>query len=271
MMVHKDTATCRSVGSGTSLMQFALYASIGAVLLLLSGCAGSGQFSADETRIAYGYLPSEAEVPSHPDSLKALSIVEKENRLDIQLDRSYEELTRDWSSTWVSQSAQRSFNTRQSYRSFATLWSLDLSIASLVAEEGISGLSKDLARERIAQRRQEHNQVLQIDLYRFVGSPRTGGISSTLIGRPGSRVTLRDDQGNTYSPDRVRNGPPTEAFIAGDRTFYRRNIFYFNRNVDGRDIFEGVRELRLFINESPVGRYYFTWSFEAVSPAPSSP
>jgi hypothetical protein len=68
----------------------------------------------------------------------------------------------------------------------------------------------------------------------------------------------------------VYNEPPREAVIAGDRTYYRRNIFYFNRQVDGRDILDGVRQLRLYINGSPAGRYYFTWSFDEVLPPPST-
>lgn len=231
-------------------------------LLVLGGCASSGGFSVDETRIAYGYLPSNAEPPSHPDSLGTLAIVEEENKIDIQLDRSYEQLMRDWSVTWVSQSARRTFDASRSYRTFATLWGLDLSIASLAAEEAVDALSKDLAQKRVAQRRQEHQQVLQIDLYRFIGSPPFGrGIGSTLVGGPGSRVTLRDGQGNRYRPDRVEHEPPTEAYIAGNRTLYRRNTFYFQREIDGRDLLDDVQELRLYVNQSPGGRYYFTWTF----------
>lgn len=234
----------------------------GLALFLLGGCASSGGFSADETRIAYGYLPSNADVPSHPDSLETLTIVEKENQIDMQLDRSYEQLMRDWSVTWVSQTAQRTFDASRSFRTFATLWSLDLSIASLVAEEAVDNLSKDLAQQRVAQRRQEHQQVLQIDLYRFIGSPPFGrGIGSTLVGGPGSRVTLHDGEGNRYEPDRVDHEPPSEAFIAGNRTLYRRNTFYFRRDVDGRDLLADVQELRLYVNQSPGGRYYFSWTF----------
>ncbi len=248
---------------------------IGGLLVLmgtLAACTSTGQFSADVERIAYGYIPSEAEPPSHPDSLATLKLVETENQINFQLDRSYERLMRDWSSTWVSQSAQRTYNSRQSYRSFATLWSLDLSLVALAAEEGVNTLSKDLAQQRISQRRQEYQQTLQIDLYRFIGSPPTGGgINSTLVGVPSNFVTLRDDQGNEYRPDDVYNEPPREAVITGDRTLYRRNIFFFKRDVDGRDILDGVRRLRLYINDSMAGRYYFTWSFDEVLPPPSTP
>jgi len=249
---------------------------IGGLLVLmgaLAACTSTGQFSADVERIAYGYISSEAQPPSHPDSLEVLTLVDEENKINFELDRSYERLMRDWSSTWVSQSAQRTYNSRRSYRSFATLWSLDLSLAALAAEEGVNILSKDLAQERIAQRRQAYRQTLQIDLYRFIGSPPTGrdGIRSTLVGSPGSFITLRDDQGNEYRPDDVYNAPPREAVITGDRTLYRRNIFYFNREVDGRDILDGVRQLRLYISDSPAGRYYFTWSFDEVLPPPSTP
>jgi hypothetical protein len=246
----------------------------GLVVLLgtLAACTSTGQFSADVERIAYGYIPSEAEPPSHPDSLEALALVEEDNKINFELDRSYERLMRDWSTTWVSQSARRTFDSRRSYRSFATLWSLDLSLAALAAEEGVNTLSKDLAQDRIARRRQEHQQTLQIDIYRFLGSPPTGGgISSTLVGAPSSFITLRDDQGNEYRPDDVYNDPAREAVITGDRTLYRRNILYFKREVDGRDILDGVRQLRLYINDSPAGRYYFTWSFDEVLPPPSTP
>lgn len=243
------------------------------LLLVAGGCASSGssRYTADETRIAYGYLVSEVKAPSHPDTTSALSIVEKENKFEFELDRSYEELVRSWSSTWRSQSARRTFDAGRDFSSYATLWSLDLSLASLVPDEGVDGLSKALARKRIAQRRQEHRQVLQIDVYRFVGSPPGGGIGSTIVGGPGDRVTLRDDQGNEYRPARVENAPPREAVLGGGRSIYRRNIFFFERQVEGRDILDGVQRLRLYVNDSVSGRYYFTWNFEDVEAPPSSP
>ena len=242
-----------------------------AFLLGTAGCGGGSQYAVDETRIARGHLSTEADAPSHPDSLALVNIAEKENKIDLQLDRSYERLMRDWSATWISQSSYRSFNSRLAYKSFATLWSLDLSVASLIAEEGIEGLSKDLALERIAQRKEEHRQVLQIDLYRFIGSPPTGGgISSTLVGRPGSRVWLRDEDGNEHRPERVENGAPREATVAGQRAIYRRNTFIFRREIDGRDILEDVETLRLYVNQSSSGRYYFTWTWEDVRAAASS-
>lgn len=232
------------------------------VSLVGTGCAGGSEYRVDEPRIARSYLSTEANVPSHPDSLTTVSIQEEENTIDIEIDRSYNQLMRDWSSTWTSQGSGRASRSSP-YRSFATLWSLDLSVASLVAEEGVEGLSKDLALERIDNRREEHQQTIQIDLYRFVGSPPTGGgINSTLVGRPGSRITLQDDEGNEYRPERVENSPPREGAIAGEQTVYRRNTFVFRREVDGRDILGDTRTLRLYINQSIGDRYYFTWSWE---------
>lgn len=240
--------------------------------LVAGGCAGGDGYTIDEARMARGYMPSEAEVPSHPDSLATVAIHEKENTIDIELDRSFEQLMRDWSSSWISQGSRRSYDSRVAYKSFATLWSLDLSVASLVAEEGVEGLSKDLALERVENRKEEHRQAIQIDLYRFVGSPPTGGgISSTLVGRPGSRVILRDDQGREYRPERVENSPPREATVAGQRSVYRRNTFIFRREVDGRDVLDGIHRLRLYINQSGSDRYYFTWTWEDVHAANTSP
>lgn len=240
--------------------------------LVAAGCGGGSAYTIDEARIARSYLSSEADVPGHPDSLAGVTIREEEHTINLDLDGSYERLMRDWSSTWISQSSGRAFDARLPYKSFATLWSRDLSIAALAAEEGIEGLSKDLATERIEQREQEHRQSIQIDLYRFVGSPPTGGgISSTLVGRPGSRVVLRDDQGHEYRPEHIENTPPREATVVGERTIYRRNTFVFQRDVDGRDLLEDVEMLRLYINQSIGGRYYFTWTWEDVRDTTSSP
>lgn len=235
------------------------------VVLLLAGCAGGSRYAFDEAYVARSYLSPEADVPNHPDSLVRVAVQEKEYQVDFELDRSFEQLMRDWSATWISQSSGRASSTRLPYRSFATLWSRDLSIAALAAEEGVEGLSKDLALERIDQREKEYRQSIQIDLYRFVGSPPTGGgINSTLVGRPGSFIRLEDDQGRDYRPTQVENSPPRETTVAGEPVIYRRNTFIFPRQVDGRDLLDDVERLRLYINQSGGGRYYFTWTWEDV-------
>ncbi len=241
------------------------------VACAMAGCAGGGRYAVDETYIARSYLPHAAAVPSHPDSLGTVEIREKEYQVDFDLDRSFERLMRDWSATWISHGSGRSFNGRLPYRSFATLWSLDLSIASLAVEEGVEGLTKDLALDRIAQRKKEHRQFLQIDLYRFAGSPPTGGVGGTLVGRPGSFIRLEDDQGREYRPERVDNSPLREATVAGESTLYRRNTFVFRRQVDGRDLLDGVEWLRLYISQSSGERYYFTWSWEDIHDEDPSP
>lgn len=233
--------------------------------LLLAGCAGGETYTMDEVDIAQGYLPTTCRVPHHPDSLKAVKIVEKEHHLALELEHSYETLVRNWSTTWLSQSAQRVERDRR-VQSFALLWSLDLSIAAL-RSEGIEGLTKDLARSRIEARRKEYQDEVQIDVYRFVQSPATrGGTSDTWIGGPGRRVILRDDQGHEYRPKRVDNGRLIDANAYGYSTLYRRNILYFERTVDGRDILENVDRLQLVVQESFAGDYYFSWAFTHLSP-----
>lgn len=243
------------------------------VAALLIGCAGSrSPFQMNESEIAQRYLPYERAVPHHPDSMKHVRVVEKENTFQIELETSYRQMIERWSSTFQSRTSG-SVARRLPYHSYATLWSLDLSIASLQAEVGLSGLTKDLARERLAQRHAEYDSTLQIDIYRYQGSPfvRGGGISETALTGPGHRIVLRDEQGNEYTPIDETSTPPRDSFIQGETVIYRRNTFFFDRVVDGKDILNNVEELQLWVRESFGDDYYFAWSFEDIEGRSSTP
>jgi hypothetical protein len=243
------------------------------IAVLLAGCITSeSPFRLDSSEMAQRYLPYERDVPHHPDSLKHVRIVEKENTLQLQMEMSFRRMTEQWSSTFQSRSAGSSAR-RLPYQSYATLWSLDLSIASLQPEVGFSGLSKDLARQRLSERRAAYDSLLQVDIYRYQGSPivRRGDISETNLTGPGSRVMLRDDRGNEYKPVREETTPPRDGFIQGRSVIYRRNTFFFDRVVDGKDILNNVGTLRLWVRESFGNDYYFRWSFEEIEGRSSTP
>ncbi len=249
----------------------------GALSLLLAaalmGCAGSeSPFRVNESEVAQRFLPYERTVPHHPDSLINVRVVERENTYEIQLETSYRRMVEEWSSTWQSRSS-RSASRRRSYHSYAMLWSLDLSIASLQREVGLSGLTKDLARQRLTERRAAYDSLLQIDVYRYQGSPRVrrGDLSETALTGPGHRLVLQDGQGNEYGPVREESSPPRDGFIQGETVLYRRNTFFFDRVVDGKDILNNVQNLRLWVRESFGDDYYFSWSFEAVEGLSSTP
>jgi hypothetical protein len=238
---------------------------------MLAGCAHSSEsiFAAQDADIASHFLPFDRTVPHPPDSLVAVEIQQKQNRITLQLEKPYEEMLRDWSASWQYQ-MRGSAGRNRAYRSFATLWSLDLSIASLQPEIGLSGLSKDVAQQRIDERIAEFDSTLQIDVYQFLGSPPDlRGTSEMSLDGPGANVTLRDDRGNEYKPTREVSGPSTYDTVQGQSVVYRRNEFIFDRVVDGTDILSGVRELRLWVRPSFGDAYYFTWSFER-NPAASS-
>jgi hypothetical protein len=224
--------------------------------LVLGGCGGGSTYSYSQRDLAQRFLPTERTVEHHPDSLRALSIREKERRLQFELEEDYGALHRKWSCTYQDLGAGRA----QRGRSYATFWSLELSLASLQAEMGITSLRKERARQSLLERRQEYKNALQIDVYWFESE------GNSLLAGPGSRVRLRVDGEKTYKPDREDHGPLRETFLPGQTrsALYRRNTFYFSRVVDSTDILREAREVQLLINRSGASpRVRFAWSWKS--------
>jgi len=257
-----------TVFSRVHVSRLRLNASLLVVLLVLGGCGGGSTYSIDPGTLAQRFLPTVQEIDHHPDSLRALSIQETERGYQLALDETYESLHQKWSCTY------RDLGPGRSRRgpSYATFWSLELSLVSLQPEMGLSSLSKEQAQEAIDERRQEYQDLLQFDVYWFETEGR-----SRLTG-PGTRIQLRINEESTYRPSREKQGPLREAFLPGEaRTaLYRRNTFYFTRVVDGTNILGGARKVELVVNQAGSGpRVQFTWSWEneenASSRLPGSP
>lgn len=219
--------------------------------LFLGGCGGGDTYSFDEGRLAQRFLPTERNVDHHPDSLGALTIEEEDNKIQYNLEHDYESLVRKWSSSYQSVGAGRS---RRGI-SYATLWSLELSLASLQPEMGVLTLRKEKAYEMIEKRKEEYFNTIQIDVYWF------GGGNSLLTG-PSARTELQVAD-STYRPQREEHSPLREAFLGGgDTALYRRNTFYFPRVVNGTDLLADASKVALEIRRTGGGvteRFRWTW------------
>lgn len=226
---------------------------IGIFVGLIVGCGGSDNlYSRDVSDLAERSLPSVRQT-HHPDSLRRLSIVEESDRIRFELRESYQRMHEKWSSSFRFSTARRDPLRPLTY---ATLWSKELSLAALEAEEGISSLTKDEARSMIEKQEEAYQETLQIDVYWFSGP------DGTPITGPSAQVRLRDGEGNSYRPVRDEHSPLRDAFILGRSTvLYRRNIFYFRREVEGRDILEGGDGLRLTVTPNAGDRVEFRWSW----------
>ena len=229
------------------------------VLLLVGACGGGGTYSVDEGRIAEGFLPSERTVDYHPDSLGALTITEDEGKLQFQLEQDFEALLRRWSCRFRNVGTG---STPQS-RTYATFWSLELSLVALQPEMGILGLQKERARELIEEQRKGYYDTIQIDVYWFVGRAGNGIISG-----PGARTELIV-QNEAYRPVRTDHGPLREAFVGGGGVaLYRRNTLHFPRTVDGADILENASGMQLEVRRTGAGsKEQFSWQWEGDQPA----
>lgn len=255
---------------------------IGALLagtIFLGGCASIYQryvsapdshslFEANHANLARSTLPRDREMPYHPDSMRYVALTEEESTYNLELEKKYETLWRKWSSARRVEMGQLTHRSGYDHRSFATFWSLDLSIASLERELGIRSISKDLAGEHIEDRKEEYGDIIHIDVYSYADASET---SDTRLGTPGRQVSLVDKtSGDTYDPIHSEANIPQEAFHPDRTVVYRRNIFHFEREVDGEDILENTESLRLMVEVIDGDNYYFTWSLDEESLTTSS-
>lgn len=222
---------------------------------VLLACSGGNSYSVDEGRLAQRFLPTERTVNYHPDSLEALAIEEEEGKISFELEDGYASLVEKWSCSFQSVGAGQTFRSR----TYATLWSLELSLASLQPEMGILSLRKERARQLIRDRRKEYFDAIEIDVYWFLPGRRGDGI----ISGPGARTQLHVGD-STYTATRSERGPIQEAFIRGGTTaLYRRNTFYFPRTVSGTDVLAGASEIQLEVREvGSATSERFTWRWD---------
>lgn len=245
-----------SSSSSLSVYRFVSLLIVAACLLVATvGCGGTNKLAPpDVTSIAERTLPGTRYTDAHPDSLRSLSITEESDHVRFDLAESYQRMHENWSSKFQFSSPRRNPTQPLTY---ATLWSKDLSLTALEVEERVSTLPKEKALARIEKAKEEYQKTLQIDVYWFTGP------NGTPITGPGARVRLQDGQGNSYQPTREKDGPLRDAAILGRFSIlYRRNIFYFDRMRKGRDILEGVDELRLSVSPTGGPNVEFNWSWE---------
>ena len=225
-----------------------------AVTAVVVGCGGGSTYSVDTGDLAQRFLPTERTVAYHPDSLGSLSITQEQGTYNFELESDYEDLHRRWSSTYQSLGVGRS----RSGLSYATFWSLELSLASLQPEVGITALSQEQAEKALRERRQQYNSTIQVDVYWFEAE------GESLLTSPGTRVQLRVG-GERYEPVEKTNGPLRDAILPtrGRSALYRRNTFYFPRVVEGADILAGAQSAELRVQRAGAGSaVQFAWSWE---------
>lgn len=223
---------------------------------VMVGCQSTGtSHRVSPESIADQFLPREREAEAHPDSMRLLSIVERDDQFAFDMEHSYQQLHRLWSSTFNLLSAGRSPLRPLTY---ATLWSQELSLASLEARERISTLTKEVARKRIDAERDTYRNTVQIDLYWFSRSRQT----PPALLRSSVQIQPIDSNGERYRPTEIRHLPLRDAVLSsGESVIYRRTILVFDRVVDDRDILADTDGLQLHVLTPGVRRLVFAWSW----------
>ncbi len=203
-----------------------------AFFILVSACVGCGHssYTVSPGHLAERWILNERDVRSHPDSLDAVSVEVGKRKVDVSLERDYEAIHRKWSCKSDPQDL-----------SFATLWSQEVLVAALESNYALSTLSKRRALRIYSERLKKYYNAIRVDFFGFHRTAPAG---------PGFDIELRID-GNAYEPVKQNSGPPQSAWLAGGReeTYYQSS-FYFPRSVDGEDVLEGARSVKLLIASS---------------------
>ena len=226
-------------------------------LIATSGCQSTGtSYSVLPESIADQFLPRERETEAHPDSMRLLTIVEQEDKIAFEMEQSYQRMHALWSSTFNVVSTRRTPTRPLTY---ATLWSQELSLASLEAREGITTLTKEMARERIAAERDTYRTTVQVDLYWFTRLEQ----APPMLLRSNVRLYPVGSEEEEYChPEEIRHLPIRDAVLSnGDPVLYRRTIFVFDRVVDERDILADTNGLQLRILAPGASRLQFAWEW----------
>lgn len=250
----RATECCADVSRTRAL--FMLVIALIAAVVVAGGCQSTGtSYRVLPESIADQFLPRERIAQAHPDSMRLLTITERDDKIAFEMEQSYQHLHRLWSSTFNVVSTGRSPTRPLTY---ATLWSQELSLASLEAREGITTLTKEAAREQIAKEREIYRTTVQVDLYWF---SRSGQTPPTLL-RSNVRLHTIGSEEERYHPQEIRHLPVRDAVLSsGASVLYRRTIFVFNRVVDERDILAGTNGLQLRILTPGSSRLQFAWSW----------
>lgn len=238
-----------------------------ALLLLISGCGGF--YVTDGEGATRGIHTTARVINHHPDSLGALAIREVENEIRLDLDRDFSSLMDKWSTPLQSgnpvqarsqgtpplQNEGASHRGRQTRNTYATFWSLELSLASLEQEPGISSLSKQEAQELIEEGRERYVDTIRVDVYLFGDHAINTG--------PRSRVILQIAD-STYQPTEEDLGQlRTTMTDRGSRVRYRRNTYSFPRVVDNSDLLEDADRMSLEVSGPGISeRLSFVWRWE---------
>lgn len=200
-----------------------------AFLLVVSAGLGCGQssYTASPGDLAGSHIPIERDVRSHPDSLHVVSIEVGKRKVHVSLDRDYDAIHQRWSCKSEPLSL-----------SYATFWSRELLLAALESNYALSTLSKPRALRIYKERMERYKNALRIDVFDFDESVRVG---------PSVDVKLRVN-GTAYEPIQYRDAPSRNAWLpGGQKEAYSRSTFYFPRSVDGEDVLNGARSVRLVI------------------------
>lgn len=238
-------SSSRSLAAGIGCVAFAM--------MTLVGCGPTNKFSSYEpTDIARFALPFEQDVPSHPDSLKQVRIVEEDEKVQIVPEQGFQQIVRNWS---VQRRNPMERTAQQRATDYATFWAMDPSFVSLQVETGVSSLTKDKALELIEQRRTEVEREIQIDVYWFTRPSATVGSATAY---------LLTDEKSRYSSTRREISPLRDGFLpSGQRILHRRVTYFFDRIQNDEDILEGTTSIELEVNRvASSSRDSFTWSWK---------
>lgn len=221
--------------------------SVGLLLLsvvgvVFTGCGGGASVSSVPSgALANRYIPTVRNVGHHPDSLAAVSLQAQSEGIELAFTSDRDQIHRKWSC-----------KTDLRSRSYATLWSREVLLASLEFRYGISTLSRGLAKKMLRDHMTDYERNIRVDIFAFTSE------GPTVYTEPSRHVQLRVND-TTYAPRRQDYGPlRTPSLPRDDAGLYRHNTFHFRRIVNGKDVLEEAKGLSVEVD----GVTYYEWAWD---------
>ena len=241
----------------------------------LVGCGGS-QMAADKDPgvVAFEFLPNVQSTEHHPDLLRDGTL--SADSAEITFGRSFSSVLAKWSVRprykdvpsheyrngpgWDTIQAPEFVTGDSDESAFATLHSKEVALAQLASSHDLQALTSEEARTSISEQLIAYEDTLRLDVYfRNLSLARLRSMT----------VSLQNGESRTF-PVLGRSYKLGAAANRGRKIDYQRMSLYFSRTVDGQDLMDSARNLRLIVTGYGGSRWEFHWGWKR-SPSTATP
>lgn len=229
-------------------------------LLLMGGLSFSGCASSSETQYepyaGTRVLPSTRTILS-PDSLVDIRLVNRSDSVHVSLKKDFSTITQKWS-TQLQRSSYDQLLRPSEYNSYATLRSLEYSLASLQRTQRINSLSTERARKGLDDVLSTYAETVSFDVHLYVNATQVGGPYALLRQSVGAELIINGDR--QYASVESEKGDVAVLRKGGETVFHYPITVSFPRTDGDQDILAHATRVELSLRPfHQTGTVDFRW------------